>query len=229
MVASVGPSYNVLSLFQKQDGAAAADTTAVDAIIDQIQQMKTDASAARLQGASAATQAWIESSEAGTASATATADPASASAETTASGRQFQYVWGIDTLMGSVETYNNALKSAPASQEKIKEITEELKNTTDLDRIKSLETRLNIYNVALNRASEILSVYPAQMESTLAKINVGYDVSGQIYKKNEDGSYSYGVFQVKTKDGGLLYWQRDESGEAFRVTFDGTKDYRILK
>eukprot|EP01034_Spumella_vulgaris_P009488 gene9488-12040_t len=67
MVASVGPSYNVLSLFQKPGGsAAAADTTAVDAIIDKIQQMKTDASAARLQGASAATQAWIDSSEAGT-------------------------------------------------------------------------------------------------------------------------------------------------------------------
>lgn len=59
MVARVEPSYNVLALFKTLKGDSSASTEAADAIIEQVRKINAAASAARLQGVSAATEAWF--------------------------------------------------------------------------------------------------------------------------------------------------------------------------
>ncbi len=227
MVASVGPSYNVLSLFQKQDGAAAADTTAVDAIIDQIQQMKTDASAARLQGASAATQAWIESSDAASSVATAEAQPdvTPVAASTVAGGRQLAVSPGPDGIFNGVTAYNAALKSLWVNDRYLTTVKEQVATESDASKTEYLNNVISLVEKTIARNNYFLSNFSADMAAAIKSTEDGYKISGSIFETNEDGTLRFGVFSITAKGSGMTYWQHDGSGTAIRSNNVGEAAY----
>lgn len=231
MVANVGPSYNVLSLFQKPSGSAAtADTTAVNAIIDKIQQMKADASPARLQGASAATQAWIESSEVGTDEAegrAAGAQSGAAVGAATSSGtaRASVVQSGPDGVIRAVHEFNSRTKSLNGSLRYIEKLKSDISSETAPDKLTRLNSEIKTLEKWASIDGSFLEYFDTDFQTELNNVSENYSLSGSIAQKNNDGTLSYGAFEVSTKADGLVYWKHDGSGTAIRFNNDGASAY----
>ncbi len=231
MVASVGPSYNVLSLFQKPSGsAAAADTAAVDAIIDQIQQMKTDASAARLQGASAATQAWIDSSEAGTGEAEGGASGSQSgvavgAATSGGTPRASVVQSGPDGVIRAVREFNSRTKSLDASLSYIEKLKSDISSESDPDKLTKMNSEIRTLEKWAYIDGYFLENFDNDFQAELNNVSENYSLSGSIAEKNDDGTLSYGAFEISTKADGLVYWKHDGSGTAVRFNNDGSSAY----
>ncbi|WP_341991436.1 hypothetical protein [Azorhizobium sp. AG788] len=222
MVASVGPSYTVLSLFQKPSGSAAtADTTAVDAIIDQIHQMKADASSARLQGASAATQAWIESSEASEVdvaeSSKTSGDIAKVAEGASASSGASGSIMTVSSIAGmplSLSVYNHFITTKDGVVEQMNErraLIETTKDPVEKARLSKIVKQTQDY---LDRQGAYQAMVGRDLGTLQSRMEEdGFNISGNILSKQNDGTYQLGQFTISNKEG-KVYWDHDGSGIA---------------
>lgn len=276
MVARVEPSYNVVSLFKTLKGEPSASTAAVDAIIEQVRKINAAASNARLQGVSAATEAWFSQ-----------ADPDSGEAwikigdvdltqwrsrfsndteyqmftrslasydkdgsittnmlDGMADGAKIGYKINVGTQGfldkatsgGSQEVYDlikggedvENLASAMArynwyssiltdGNNYIAEKTAELANTHDESAINRINTDLEIANGMIRGKQEFIDNFQTYLDYATWIWSAGsYNLSGSLYEKKEDGTYSPGAFDITLKGGSAVYWSHDGSGTALK-------------
>lgn len=213
MVASVGSSYNVLTLFQTGTGSpSTAKPEAVDAIIEKVRQLKADASPAYVQASSFATDAWISGSE--------EADSATAAAATVTRADSAKATGDSDVVMSEVgtmfhafvevENYNSYLSRKSASEAGFAALQEEISSASDPSQLQKLNRQMEFYKQIQENDNKKYPSIEKQLLNFNSYVASGYDVSGSIVEKQADGSFKFGVFNVSNN--GQTYFEHDGSG-----------------
>ncbi|WP_341990652.1 hypothetical protein [Azorhizobium sp. AG788] len=285
MVARVEASYNVLALFKALKGDSSASTAAADAIIEQVRKINAAASAARLQGASAATEAWFAQADTeaewvrlgdidvegmrsrfGNAGEYAIftsffkgAEPErrieKSTVESLVEGSKNTYYRNLMTqyysdkardggsnevrdlidsgdnvewLASALAKYNWYSMLVASGNDFISEKADQLANTTDAATIKTINTDLEIANGIVAGKQAFIDNFQTYLDYATWSWQAGaYNLSGSLYNKNEDGTYSPGVFEITLKGGSAVYWTHDGSGTALRSNPFGTEYYKF--
>jgi hypothetical protein len=75
-------------------------------------------------------------------------------------------------------------------------------------------------NIRPERAAEMhpaelreIQTFEKTLKAAVSAIGENTDVTGDIFVKNEDGTWSWGVFEVRDKDTGALYFNHDGNGK----------------
>ncbi|GGF65293.1 hypothetical protein GCM10007301_26320 [Azorhizobium oxalatiphilum] len=121
---------------------------------------------------------------------------------------------GVDSLIHSVLTYNIALSFVEGVAKSEGALNHELETVTDPDDLQALRRISEDMNLFMDKFEPIVEVYPGLMEYELSNISDLYVIEGEIINKNEDGTYGFGVFSVKDKVTGDIYWNHDGGGVA---------------
>jgi hypothetical protein len=58
-----------------------------------------------------------------------------------------------------------------------------------------------------------IQTFERNLKAGVSAINDNADVTGDIFVKNDDGTWSWGVFEVRDRDTGTLYFNHDGSGK----------------
>lgn len=228
MVASVGSSYNVLTLFQAgTDSPSAPKQEAVDAIIDKVRRLKADASPAYVQATSFATDAWISSAteEASSSAPKATAaDSAATATQGTGSAPKEIMISTMFGFLSAVPSYNHWFSSQEGVQASLESYKAQLAEATD----EKSQKRLTLIVKSIeSRIPEDAAHYQELGRQIAAfQSNIGYDVAGTLVEKQDDGTFKFGAFVVSTE--GKTYFEHDGSGTAkeynnggrLRTTYD---------
>ncbi len=228
MVSSVSASYNVLSLFQNGTSSqSTAGTETVEAIIENARQLKADASPARVQAASTITDTWIASSEE-TTSSSVSASSTEVTAETSSVDDSEKPSAIIDTfqaLLSTVWVYNHLLTNKEGAKASLESYKSQLAAATDPKEQERL--------TKIVQGSERIAVQNAEavidMGKQIAAFRTGYDVSGNILERQDDGTYKIGTFVASVE--GHTYFEHDGSGTAREYTWSGkvTDIYDLAK
>lgn len=263
MVARVEPSYNVVSLFTALKGEPSASTEAVDAIIEQVRKINAAASNARLQGASAATEAWFSQADAETEWVrVGDIDVKSMRSRFTTEGeyavfarffkstdqdRRMQKSTIEDVITGSIMEYNIDLmtsyysdKARDGGSTEVRDLitrgndissvafalatynrysallkegkrfiaakTTELNSSQDEAQTKIITEDLEVAKQIIRGKQEFIDNFQTYLDYATWSWSAGaYNLSGSLYKKNEDGTYSPDAFEITVKDGSGVY------------------------
>ncbi len=214
MVASVGSSYNVLTLFQTgTDSPSAPKQEAVDAIIEKVRQLKAESSPAYVQATSFATDAWISGSEeeasSSVAEVTATDTTATVTQGATAEPKTIM-ISTVGMLISAVANYNDWLTSQDGVQASLDSYKSQLASATDAKSQERLTKIVNTIQSSIPKDAEHYQELGRQISEFQSKN--GYDVAGTLAEQQDDGTFKIGVFVVSTE--GKTYYEHDGSGTA---------------
>ncbi|WP_234051143.1 MULTISPECIES: hypothetical protein [unclassified Xanthobacter] len=206
-------SANILTLFQtgKEAGTANNEETLakIQELAKEAEQMKAGTSPAQTQGASVATNAWIDATEtAQQPTSTTTETPSS----TEGSKPKVYAIQDPRELAEAIKQYNGALLGIDAARAKLEENKALLAAATDghdIDRLTSV-VELNLYIVS--RAENLLTDSPTRIERAADEMYEKWNVGGSILTKNDDGTYGMGQFDINLKDNGIRTYYSDDNG-----------------
>ncbi|WP_341990089.1 hypothetical protein [Azorhizobium sp. AG788] len=214
MVASVGSSYNVLTLFQTGTGSpSTAKPEAVDAIIEKVRQLKAASSPAYLQASSFATDAWIGSSteEASSSAPKATAaDSAATATKGTASGTKEIMISAVDDIFSSVAIYNHWLTNQAGVQKSLASYKAQLEVATDSTQQERLTQIVGEIQEIIPRDAEKYQELGRQIAAF--QTTSGMPIAGTLVEAQDDGTFKVGAFSVAYD--GKTYMEHDGSGTA---------------
>ncbi len=220
MVASVGSSYNVLTLFQAgTDSPSAPKQEAVDAIIEKVRQLKAESSPAYVQATSFATDAWISGSEEGEAVTEAeTSQTASdATATNSGSGSSITMIGSFDSLFRAVARYNDWLTSQDGVQASLDSYKAQLSSATDSGQQEKLTGIVKTIEALIPRNAEKYQELGRQISAYQSQN--GYSIAGNLVEMQDDGTFKIGVFSVSSD--GKKYYEHDGSGTAVQYNNSG--------
>ncbi|MFG1402376.1 hypothetical protein [Xanthobacter sediminis] len=243
MVTSVDAS---MSLMSARQAAPDITTAAADAASDALQtlgdQIAARASAAWMRGTSLATNAWIASTsepsgaekssgipEVGESKSSAGLDSASSSGPTRS--RKLA-VASEDMLISAMITYNQSLRALPSLQQQLEGYQSQLSSVGDDQMVAYLSRVIAAVTNEIKNAHSVIANTPGAVADGLSELQRTRNVTGTVYTRNSDGSFSFGQFTiVVTLPNGSTgaVWSHDGSGVAIKTVYaeDGTSTQRI--
>lgn len=106
----------------------------------------------------------------------------------------------------------------------IKEKTLELSSLQDEGKKKVINEDLEMANQMICGKQEFVDNFQTYLDYATWSWSAGsYNLSGALYKKNEDGTYSPDAFEITLKGGNAVYWKHDGNGVALRSNPFGTE------
>lgn len=134
----------------------------------------------------------------------------------------------IQMFSNNISRYNQYLSLLHDGEIFIAEKKIELSNATDEDRIKKINKDLEMVSGMIQGKQAFIDNFQTYLDYVSWSWQVGgYNLSGSLYKKNDDGTYSPGVFEITVKDGSGVYWVHDGNGIALRSNPFGTEYYKV--
>lgn len=252
MVTPVDTSLNLLSSRPPaQDLGTAAAGASTDAVGAMGSQVGAQTSPALLRGSSLATDAWIATAPAtalgaadsavqavgdtkdgarGTTSK-ASADLSSASSSTGMRSKKLS-IASEDMLVDAIITFNQTLQRLPALEKQLQEFQSGLSGATDARMVSYLHQMIELTVSAISQATAIVRSGPGAIEDGLAEIKRTRGVTGTIYTRNPDGSFSFGQFSIHVRiPEGLsqVTLSHDGSGTAIKNVYseDGVQSSEV--
>lgn len=119
------------------------------------------------------------------------------------------------TMASAIRSYNAQHLIAQDGYKFVEEQQKRLETATQPEEIAKIKDGIMLANDYIERyekVSEIFDTYLAYFD--MEWNSRAYEVVGELYHKNDDGTYAIGAFQIQTKDENLVYWSSDGSGIA---------------
>lgn len=219
MVTSVGnSSTSILTLFRTgADGATDANSETlakIQQLAKEAEQLKAGASAAQVQGASVATNAWIGASEA---AQQAPAPPAAQTAATDAHSKRERYGYRDPIqLANGIQKYNNAIIARVELKSELVETQARLEAATNPDETARLTRRTEFLEIFSAYYEQIYTDYPSEIEESARWMNSAWNIGGTLLIKNDNGTYGLGIFFVRLKDNDGMTYYSDRNGSIWK-------------
>ena len=240
MVTLVDSSLNLLSSRPAtQDLGLAANGATAGADGGQAGQIGAATSPAWLRGTSVATDAWISSTHAtdtesdvkGVGESKPAADLGTATAASSMRSKKLS-IASEDMLIDAIITFNQTLQKLPALQQQLQGFQASLGAATDDRMVTYLNQMIASTISAISQANAVVANGPGAIEDGLAEIKRSRGVTGTIYTRNPDGSFSFGQFSihVQVPNGAkMVSWSHDGSGTAVKNVYgeNGTQSTEV--
>ncbi len=138
--------------------------------------------------------------------------------------------WGdsIELFASALASYNRGTVRLKDGQNYIAQKTTELANTTDAEQIKKIGEEIEIASGMISGGQQLVDNFQTYLDYMTWSWSTGiYSLSGSLYEKNEDGTYSPGVFEINVRDVKHAYWKHDGSGIALQSNPTGSEYYKV--
>lgn len=129
--------------------------------------------------------------------------------------KMLTYGSDVTTMASAIRSYNAQHLMAQDGYKYVEEQQKKLETETDPDEIEKIKDGIMIANDYIKEYEKVSEIFETYLSYFDMEWNyLAYRVNGNLYSKNDDGTYNIGAFQIQTKEGNGVYWSSDGSGTA---------------
>lgn len=122
-----------------------------------------------------------------------------------------------DMLINAVITFNQTLQALPDLQRQLQGYQADMSSASDDRMLEYLKQRITALTSSIALANTILATFPAAIDDGLEEIKRVRNITGTVYTRAQDGTYTFGQFSIGiTLPNGAraVTWSHDGSGVA---------------